>query len=169
MNAFSPAVTARLADMRAQRTEDDLQWSGRFVRECVGVLNREAPQTFLIDEMPDNIRKVDIGTRDGAIIVHYRGSKYSVGAGQSPVMAQRVFTFDVHVLARGIQGRSGAPNVVDIVRVILQNRQIEGAGPLAPVEDGFANEEGGVWDYVISFRGELPAVGRNYPHRSERT
>lgn len=158
----SPAVAAAFD---AART-DHVAWPERMVTAVVTILTREAPGGFLVDKMPDKPDQYDIGEWDGAILVHYQGSKYRAAPGERPVAPQRAFDFIVHVLARGLYGRDGAPNVMEDVRLILQNRQVEGSTPLLVVEDGFAQEQGGVWTYSIAFRGELPAVGRVYSHPS---
>ncbi|MFT4098174.1 MAG: Gp37 family protein [Rhodoblastus sp.] len=162
---LAPAVAASI---EAAATAPPLEWPGRFVQAMVAILNAEAPGSFMIDEMPDKPGEVDISNRDGAIIVHYRGSKYAVSPSADPVRQQRTFDVDVHVVARGLKGRTGAPNAMELVRKMFQARRVEGAGPLSVVADGFHAEDGGIWDYVISFRGQLPAVGGHWPRHGER-
>ena len=161
----TPAVAAQLAAAKALRP---LEWPGRLTQAIVDILEHEAPGNFRVAAMPDKVTEFDIGEYDGAIIVHYRGSRY---AGQSSAMAavlQRTFDIDIAVLARGVQGETGAPNVVEAIRRILQNRQVEGSSPLAPVEDGLTSQDGLIWTYTIMFRGQVPAIGGNFPHPSER-
>jgi len=164
---MSAAVSMLQGALDAATMEPPVEWPERFVQAVVAVLSAEAPGAFRVDAMPDKVAEYDIASYDGAILVHYRGSKYVGGNGRSPAVLQRRFDFDVHVIARGLAGKAGAPNVVEAVRRILQNRQIEGSLPLAPVEDGLHAEEKGAWIYVITFRGEIPAIGGRHPHPSE--
>jgi len=167
INISSPSA-AVAAQFEAAKAPRPLEWPGRIVAALVEILTQEAPGNFRVAAMPDRIAEFDIGEYDGAIIVHYRGSRYTGQANAMAAMLQRSFDIDIAVLARGIQGETGAPNVVEAIRRILQNRQVEGSSPLAPVEDGLTSQDGLIWTYTIMFRGQIPAVGGNWPHPSER-
>lgn len=157
----SPALAASLA---GGQEPPSLEFPDRFVDAAVAILDAEAPGTFKVAPMPDKVENFDIGESDGAIIVHWRGSKYQFSAGAQPVVGQSSFDVDVHVIARGVTGASGAPNIIERIRVIFQNRRVAGALPLAPVEDGFVDQKEGVWRYYIAFRGGRPAIGAQRAH-----
>ena len=166
MSMLPASRTPALAAALAAASEPPSAWPDRLVDAVVAILTREAAPGYRVDWMPDKPADYDMSSWDGAILVHYEGSKYRAAPAATPIAPQRVFDFVVHILARGVSGRDGAPSVMEAVRLSLQNRQVEGSTPLAPIEDGFAAETGGVWTYSIRFRGELPAVGRAYPHPS---
>lgn len=152
----------------AQAASDHfLFWPDVFVGAVVAILDAEAPKSFKADVFPDKPEDYDVGEYEGAILVHWLGSKYGRRSGGTPVVTARTFTFDVAIISRGVSGMKGAPNIVEAVRIILQGRAIEGATALVPIEDGLSGRSDQLWRYDITFEGEAPAVGGAWPHERE--
>lgn len=144
-----------------------LSWPTRFVERIVAILDAEAPKTFKVAPFPDDPKDFDLGEYEGAILVYWKGAKYLARPGAQPASVQREFAIDVAVVARGASGRNGAPEIIERVRLILQNRNILGATPLVPVDDGITGQTEHVYRYDITFKAQAPAVGGNWPHPSE--
>lgn len=132
--------------------------TSRLVEAIVAALAAEVSRELDVAEMPDKLGDYDLGERPGAVLVHYRGSKYRPGRPQP-----RTLTIDVHLRLRGQAGEFGATYMVDAVALILQERQFAGSTPFQLDSDGLVQERDGLWDYVVTFTTELPRVARRQP------
>jgi len=155
-----PAIAALIAGA----TEPPVTWPLRFVEAVKAILAESMPGQFKVGDFPDQPQDFDVGEYEGAILVHWIGSKYASSNGVMPINKKRKFTFDVVVIARGVSGMNGAPNVIELVRQTLQARCIEGATALDPVDDGLAGRNDQTWRYDITFQAEAPAIGGAWPH-----
>lgn len=143
------------------RQARDLSWVGpteQLVAGIVAVLNGEMPGEIKVDEMPDKPGDFDLGEREAAILVHYRGSKYAAAATAGLVSQQRTPGLDIHLVVRGLKGRLGAYALTDLVTRCLQARSIAGATGFNLVSDSLASENDGIWRYVLSFACSVPIV-----------
>ncbi|WP_457798097.1 Gp37 family protein [Methylocystis sp. S23] len=159
----SPALAAALSGAQ----ETPVTWPVTFVDAVKAILTEAMPGQFKVADFPDRPEDFDIGEYEGAVLVHWIGSKYAPSNGVMPINKKRRFTFDVAVIARGVSGMLGAPNVIELVRQTLQARVIEGATALDPVDDGLAGRNDQTWRYDITFQAEAPAIGGRWPHPSE--
>ncbi|MFC5393068.1 Gp37 family protein [Bosea vestrisii] len=133
--------------------------TSRLVDAVVAVLKAELNRDLHVDIMPDKPADFDLAERaPGAVLVHYRGSKYKRGGSAQP----RDLTIDLHLRLRGQSGTFGAPVMVDTVSEILQGRQLAGSTAFQLESDGLVQEQGGLWDYVVTFTTELPRVARRH-------
>ena len=145
------------------RGASDLTWTGpteQLVTGVVAVFDAEMPGDVAVGEMPDKPGDYDLGDREAAILIHYRGSKYDKAATAGLVMQQRMPALDIHLVTRGVTGRLGAYALTDIVARCLQGRSIAGATGFNLVSDGLASENDGIWRYVLSFTCTMPSVAK---------
>lgn len=133
--------------------------TSRLVEAVVAALAAELNRDLDVTEMPDKPGDYDLGDRPGAVLVHYRGSKYRPGQSVQP----RALTFDIHLRLRGQAGRFGSTRMIDAVAECLQDRQFQGSTGFQLESDGLVQEQDGLWDYVVSFTTTLPRVARRHP------
>lgn len=135
----------------------------QLVAGAVAILAAELPRSLKVDEMPDKPVEYDIGSTDGVVLVHYRGSRYAPPQTNGAPSQDRTVTLDVRLLVRGLAGSKGAHALLEAVRTSLQGRTIVGARGFTVVEDGLIAERGGIWDYAMVFQAIAPAVARRHP------
>lgn len=152
-----PAIVAGNQAAPGKEQESQISW---MVDAIVAALDADISKKMLVAKMPDKLQDYDLGQREGAILVHYRGSKYGPAAGGAQ---PREMTFDAHVLVRGLDGPFGATVQVEGVRLSLQGRELQGGTAIALQSDGLVQEKDGVWNYVVTFTATLPAVARRQP------
>ncbi|MEN5083725.1 Gp37 family protein [Bosea sp. TWI1241] len=133
--------------------------TSRLVEDVVAALAAEISRDLDVAEMPDKPGDYDLGERPGAVLVHYRGSKYQKGRPSQP----RELTFDIHLRLRGQAGRFGFTHMIDAVADCLQDRQFQGSTGFQLESDGLVQEHGGLWDYVVSFTTTMPRAARRQP------
>lgn len=133
--------------------------TSRLVEAVVAALAAELNRDLDVTEMPDKPGDYDLGDRPGAVLVHYRGSKYRPGRPAQP----RTLTIDIHLRLRGQAGEFGSTYLIDVVGEILQERQFEGSTGFQLESDGLVQEQDGVWDFVVTFTTELLRVARRQP------
>lgn len=162
----SPAITALIAG--ASEPPAPL-FITRFVDAIVAALAVGMPASMRVDPMPDKTTDFDIGSYDGAVLVHYKGGKYDRPAGPLGITGHqtRRLDLDIHMLVRGLSTPLvGAYDVLERARLLLQGRSFEGASPIECVDDGLVQEKDGIWDYALQIRASAPAPSRRVDERN---
>lgn len=132
------------------------------------LLKAGLPPRFLIEGFPDDPGDFDLAGIERAALVHYVGSKYrdaeAIGAGES----NRMLHYGVHLYIRstgeGDPARQDSYRTVEDVRLALQGQRIQG-GALTIVSDELAEQDGGLWHWVVEVSIGVKAVA---PRRQVR-
>jgi hypothetical protein len=131
--------------------------------ELVSVLKAAFP-TLEVAACPDDVANYRFTHRVGAILVHYRSSHFEPPKTMGTVVQDRLMEWGVHILARNLRAHAGAYPHLDAVRACLTGHRLAAAsGPLHPVSEGAAEEDRGVWHYVLVFRAAAVWVQQDTP------
>ena len=94
----------------------------------------------------------------GAILVSYRGSSFSEPRATDVVVQERKVELDIVVVMRHLRSHEGAYAYLDAVRTILTGFRLPGCSKMYPLREEFISEEGGIWQYAITFAFTMPAI-----------
>lgn len=122
--------------------------------EC---LSAELP-LLKVDAWPDDMARYQLAHNKGATLVSYRG-RSNAGSGMCG-LDERILDFGVTVATRNLRQRDahqGAYDILESVDSVLTGwtPDIDGAGELLFVKDGFAGQDSGIWTYTAIYRINL--------------
>ena len=117
-----------------------------------------------IEPFPDNPAAFDLASTERAVLVHYTGSRFEAAEGVGGGAQVRRPGFAVHVYVRSLRGEGGGYRLLEDVRLALQAVPATGdpaAGQgLAIVRDELAEQDGGLWHWLLEVRALVRSVPR---------
>jgi len=125
----------------------------------IAIFDKNLPRWVDIAAVPENPSDFDFANRDGALLVHYAGSRYAEPQGQS-INQKRVMTWQLVLKTRSFNGEYGAYAVLEDIRQAAQGYSLEGGGPIRIIRDDLASEADGVWEWRIVIALPIDAVAR---------
>ena len=125
----------------------------------IAVFDENLPNWVDIAAVPENPSDFDFANRDGALLVHYAGSRYAEPQGQS-INQKRVMTWQLVLKTRSFNGEYGAYGVLEDIRQAAQGYALEGGGPIRIIRDDLVSEVNGVWEWRIVIALPIAAVAR---------
>jgi len=128
----------------------------------IALFGENLPEWVDIEGVPENPDDFDFANRDGALLVHYAGSRYGEPQGQS-TNQKRVMTWQLVLKTRSFDGEYGAYAVLEDIRQAAQGYTLEGGGPIRIVRDDLHSEKDGVWEWRIVIALPIDAVARRHP------
>jgi hypothetical protein len=117
-----------------------------------GILERleERVPGLSVEAYPDKPDSYRLRHQVGALLVAYRGARYSAPQDVWDAVQERELSFDVHVVVRSLSGHRGAYEHLEAVRVALSGHRVEGFTPLAARGEAFLGYGEGVWAFAVS-------------------
>ncbi|MEW5971577.1 MAG: Gp37 family protein, partial [Pseudomonadota bacterium] len=113
---------------------------------------------FKIEAFPDNPENYQVIHINGAILVHYAGAKFSDTKTDDLIVQDVNPEFDIYLKIRGLHGNTGCYAALKLVRDALTGFCNDEFKKMYPVEEKCLGEEGGIWEYMITFRTEMIAI-----------
>jgi len=126
----------------------------------IAIFDENLPKWVDIAAVPENPSDFDFANRDGALLVHYAGSRYAEPQGQS-INQNRVMTWQLVLKTRSFNGEYGAYAVLEDIRQAAQGFSLEGGGPIRIIRDDLVSEADGVWEWRIVIALPIAAVARH--------
>ena len=117
-----------------------------------------------IEGVPENPDDFDFANRDGALLIHYAGSRFGEPQGQS-INQKRIMTWQLVLKTRSFKGEYGAYAVLEDIRQAAQGHSLEGGGPIRIIRDDLVTEKNGVWEWHVVIALPIVAVARRAPNR----
>lgn len=115
-----------------------------------------------VEAFPNDPAQYDFSGLPAALLVHYAGSRFSAPKGPANINQARVMEFSLVLLCRSLRGEGGAYVHLEDIRLAVQGRAFDGAGPAVLIRDQLASESEGVWRWEVRIALTIPAVARNY-------
>lgn len=114
---------------------------GRLAAKVAGVA---------IESYPDKPEGYRLVHQVGALLVAYRGARYTDTEDTGDVVQIRDLFFDVHVLARSLSNHGGAYVHLEAARLALTGFRVPGFRKLAPRREAFLGHKEGVWMFALT-------------------
>lgn len=111
-----------------------------------------------VEYFPENPREYRLNHPRGALLLSYAGSRYAPPVATTYVMQPRELKITVTVVMRQLNGRGGAIDAVDAVRMSLLGHRLPDCKPLRAVSDAYLGEVAGLWQYAMDFACESVAL-----------
>nr|WP_286190156.1 Gp37 family protein [Labrenzia sp. R4_2] len=129
-------------------------------------MKRFLPSVFYVAEFPAKPDTFDLSKIDAAALIHYSGSRYADGPGITYAAQTRELQFSILLYLSGEYGGTGAYTHLDTLRKVLQNADIEGAGPLKLSAEQLLDQSAGRWEWQITVTCAALSVAaeQNPPH-----
>lgn len=86
----------------------------------------------------------------GAILVAFRGARYTEPFDLEDVVQERDLWFDIHVLGRQLNGHQGVYVHLEAARLALTGHKVAGFKQLIPRREAFIANKSGVWTYALT-------------------
>jgi len=141
---------------------------GKIEDGILGLLKDAMPPRFLIEGFPDDPGEFDLANIERAALVHYVGSKYrdaeAIETGESKRMLQYGVHLYIRSVGKGDPARQDSYRAVEDTRQALQGQRLQG-GALTIVSDELAEQDGGLWHWVVEVSIGVKAVA---PRRQVR-
>ncbi len=113
-----------------------------------------------VDSFPAGPASYDFAGLDAAALVHYSGSNFAKRDGDVSPNQTRRMNYSIVLLTRSLRADAGAYRALEDIRLALQGKSFEGAGPVELVSDGLVREDQGQWRWEIVIGLSAPAVAR---------
>ncbi|MCL1861788.1 MAG: Gp37 family protein [Proteobacteria bacterium] len=126
--------------------------------EAVIARLKEKLPALAVEYFPEKPRDYRLNHPGGALLVSYAGSRYSAPVTTTYVMQPRELRVTVTVVMRQLNGRGGAVDAVDAVRLTLLGHRLPDCKPLRAVADTYLGEAAGLWQYAVDFAVESVAL-----------
>lgn len=110
-----------------------------------------------ITGFPEKPAEYKLMHRKGALLVVFAGATYSEPK-TDIIYQERKLEFDINIVMRHLRTHEGAYAYLDAARIALTGFKVNGTGKFYPVREQFLSEEGGIWQYRITFACSMPAV-----------
>jgi hypothetical protein len=107
-------------------------------------------QGVAIEAYPDKPESYRLVHQVGALLVCYRGARYTDPEDVGEVVQVRDMWFDVHVLARSLSGHQGAYVHLEAGRLALTGFRVPGFRKLTPRREAFLGHKEGVWMFALT-------------------
>lgn len=103
-----------------------------------------------IEAYPDKPEQYRLTHQRGALLVAYRGARYTDPEDVGEVVQLREMFFDVHVLARSLNGHGGVYVHLEAARLALTGFRVPGFRKLTPRRETFLGHKEGVWMFALT-------------------
>lgn len=94
----------------------------------------------------------------GALLVSYAGSQFGDTVDTAVIAQPRTVKLSVTVVLRQLNGRGGAVDVLDLVRLVLVGFRPPDCRKTRVVSEKFLGESAGLWQYAVDFSAEAMQV-----------
>jgi hypothetical protein len=106
---------------------------------------------------PEKVEKFRLTHPQGALLVAYRGGKYSKPLTTDAIVQTRRMEFVITIQARSLRSNLGAYQMLEGTAAALTRFDACGV-KLYPVDEAFVDFENTVWVYAMHFAGDAPAI-----------
>lgn len=129
-------------------------------------LKRYLPSEFYISPFPAEIKTFDQAQRNAAALVHFAGSRYAATSEMSHARQTRELRYAVTLYLSGHFGGTQGYQVLEKVRLALQNYMVAGATPIRLISDQLADQQSDQWVWQVDIACSVPSVaGHQSPPR----
>lgn len=94
----------------------------------------------------------------GALLVSYAGSQFGDTVDTAVIAQPRTVKLSITVVLRQLNGRGGAVDVLDLVRLTLVGFRPPDCRKARVVSEKFLGESAGLWQYAVDFSAEAMQV-----------
>ena len=112
-----------------------------------------------VEAWPEDPKDFDFSGKQGALLIHYSGSRFAEPEGLSTNQT-RAMSWSMVLMTRSLNGEKGAYAVLEDIRQALQGFGAEGGGPIRMVSDELTAEQEGVWEWRIVVALPIAAVAK---------
>ena len=104
-----------------------------------------------IEGFPDKPAEYKLLHPKGAVLVHFQGASYTAPEEKNFIQQEADLEFGVTLLIKGLRDKNGAYTYIDTIISALTGFTPTGCNKMYPVKTDFLSEEGGLWQYALSF------------------
>lgn len=94
----------------------------------------------------------------GALLVSYAGSQFGDTVDTAIIAQPRTVKLSITVVLRQLNGRGGAVDVLDLVRLALVGFRPPDCRKARAVSEKFLGESAGLWQYAVDFSADAMQV-----------
>jgi len=113
---------------------------------------------LLVESFPAKPSEFRLLHSKGAILVRYRGARYSAPETIGAVVQDRTMEFDVVIVTRNLRDHSGAYGYLDAVRLAMTGFQVPGCGKCYLTREEFIDETDGIWQHGVTVTMSAPNI-----------
>lgn len=118
----------------------------------------EPLQPLAVEPFPGDPAAYKLGSRKGAVLVVYRGSRLSKSQSTAAIAQERTLLFDLVVMVKDLRSHTGAYPVIQTLYRQLQGFKPAGAARVWIERDSFVEHEAGVWTYLVTVATRMLAI-----------
>lgn len=119
-----------------------------IIDAVVARLKAKIPQ-LAVESFPDRPAEYRLNHPKGALLVSYLGSQFDATVDLTYITQPRTLKLSVTVILRQLNGKGGAVDVVDAVRLALVGFRPPDCRKLFAVSEKFLGETAGLWQYAV--------------------
>lgn len=138
----------------------------QMIDAIVARLKAKLP-TLAVENFPERPLDYRLNDAVGALLVSYPGSRFDATVNTAAVVQPRRIHFSVTIVARELNGRGGAIDVLDQVRAALVGFRPPDCLKLAAVSETFLGEEAGLWQYALDLSSASVIVEESAPNDAQ--
>lgn len=129
----------------------------QIIDSIVERLKLKIPQ-LAVEYFPDRLSEYRLNHPKGALLVSYLGSRFDPTVDVTFIAQPRTVNVSVTVILRQLNGRGGAVDVVDLVRMALVGFRPVDCRKVWAVSEKFLGETAGLWQYAVDLATESVLV-----------
>lgn len=120
----------------------------QIIDAVVARLEAKLPQ-LAVEYFPDNPAEYRLNHPKGALLVSYPGSQFGTTVDVTYIAQPRTVKLSVTVILRQLNGKGGAIDAVDAVRLALVGFRPPDCRKVLVESDQFLDETAGIWKYAV--------------------
>ena len=129
----------------------------QIIDAVVERLKVKIPQ-LAVEYFPDRPAEYRLNHPKGALLVSYLGSQFDTPVDVTYIAQPRTVKLSVTVILRQLNGKGGAVDVVDAVRLALVGFRPPDCRKVWAVSEKFLGETAGLWQYAVDVATEAMLV-----------
>ena len=129
----------------------------QIIDAVVARLKVKLPQ-LAVEYFPDRPAEYRLNHPGGALLVSYLGSQFDTTVDVTYVAQPRTVKLSVTVILRQLNGKGGAVDVVDAVRLAMVGFRPPDCRKVWAVSEKFLGETAGLWQYAVDVASEAMLV-----------
>lgn len=129
----------------------------QIIDAVVGRLRVKIPQ-LVVEYFPDRPAEYRLNHPKGALLVSYLGSQFDTTVDVTHIAQPRTVKLSVTVILRQLNGKGGAVDVVDAVRLALVGFRPPDCRKVWALSEKFLGETAGLWQYAVDVATESMLV-----------
>lgn len=111
-----------------------------------------------VEYFPEQPTDYRLNHSRGALLVSYPGSQFGDTVDAAIIAQPRTVKLSITVILRQLNGRGGAVDVLDLVRLALVGFRLPDCRKMRAVSEKFLGESAGLWQYAADFAAEAMQV-----------